>query len=54
QRVIYEKKGLGGRFEHFNVEFGELVGRRMFELKRGLPLEIKKIVDQVADLATQT
>lgn len=51
-RVIYEKKGLGARVEHFKVEFGELVGRRMVELKRELPAEIQTIVDDAAKLAT--
>ncbi|HUU85668.1 MAG TPA: hypothetical protein VM243_19390 [Phycisphaerae bacterium] len=51
QRVLYEKKGMGARFEHFKVEFGELIGRRMQEQKVALHDEIKAIVDNVAALA---
>lgn len=51
QRVLYEKKEPGARFEHFKVEFGELVGRRMCELKQELHPEIKTICDEVARLA---
>lgn len=53
QRVLYEKKKPGARFEHFKVEFGELVGRRMCELKSELPGEIKTICDEVARLAAE-
>ena len=51
--MLYEKKGPGARFEHFKVEFGELVGRRMCELKRELPSEIKTICDEVAGFASE-
>ncbi len=53
QRVLYEKKEPGARFEHFKVEFGELVGRRMYDRKAELPSEIKMVCDEVARLAAE-
>jgi len=51
RRLLYEKKP-GARFEHFKVEFGQLVGQRMQELKVPLHNEIRQIVNEVAALAT--
>lgn len=45
------RRSLVVRFEHFKVQFGELVGRRMCELKRELPCEIKTVCDEVARFA---
>ena len=53
ERVLYQKKGPGARFEHFKVEFGELAGRKMYELERPLPDEIRAIVEEVAEVAVQ-
>lgn len=53
ERVLYAKKGSGARFEHFKVEFGELVGRKMCERKMELHPEIKAICDDVARIANE-
>ena len=51
QRVLYQRKGQGARFEYFKVEFGQLVGQRMRQQAVTLPSEIETIVNQVAALA---
>ncbi len=53
QRLIYQKKGLGARFEHFKVEFGELVGRRMQDAGFPVPPDILAIIDQARAIATE-
>ncbi|HUW83073.1 MAG TPA: AAA family ATPase [Phycisphaerae bacterium] len=53
QRVLYEKKGPGARFEYFKVKFGHLVGHKMLEEERELPEELRRIVDAVAAVANE-
>jgi|GEM_PF-935045 len=52
ERVIYEKKGVGARFEHFKVQFGELAGKKMSEAGAPLPRELEEIVKEVGVMAS--
>ncbi len=52
QRVLYLKKP-GVRFEHFKVEFGELVGRRMSDASCALHSEISGIIEFVSSVAQE-
>ncbi|MDA1054704.1 MAG: hypothetical protein O3C40_30115 [Planctomycetota bacterium] len=51
QRLIYEKKGAASRFEHFKVQFGQLVGERMVSIGCALHPEIKEVIETVKSIA---
>jgi hypothetical protein len=51
RRLIYEKKGELSRFEHFKVEFGQLVGARMVSSGCTLDSEIKEVIETVKSIA---
>jgi hypothetical protein len=51
QRLIYQKKGVAARFEHFKVQFGQLVGERMLSTGCALHPEIKEVIETVKSIA---
>ena len=53
RRVMYDKKGLGVRFDHFKVEFGELIGKEMEKRRAQVPPEMKAVLDQVKAIAEE-
>jgi putative ATP-dependent endonuclease of OLD family len=53
-RVIYQKKGLSARFEHFKVQFGQLVGAKMAERGSRLDAEIVDVIDSVRAIAVES